>query len=202
MTTVTAYAATSATEPLTKTTITRREVGPNDVRFDIHFAGICHSDIHTVRAEWGQPNYPVVPGHEIAGIDNSRPRSPISPPAMREVAQARGALGLHLAIELQRQVAAIGSHQADRHRHMERILFARARRGRAGLRQRELVAAAGRVVAHAHGHARRACLRVPAAKARQVATSGRRHCGDEVIAGHGMAVVPLEVKRQAAPEGA
>jgi uncharacterized zinc-type alcohol dehydrogenase-like protein len=68
MTTVTAYAATSATEPLTKTTITRREVGPNDVRFDIHFAGICHSDIHTVRAEWGQPNYPVVPGHEIAGI--------------------------------------------------------------------------------------------------------------------------------------
>ena len=38
------------------------------MRFDIHFAGICHSDIHTVRAEWGQPRYPVVPGHEIAGI--------------------------------------------------------------------------------------------------------------------------------------
>ena len=68
MSTVNAYAATSATEPLTKTTITRRDVGPNDVRFDIHFAGICHSDIHTVRAEWGQPRYPVVPGHEIAGI--------------------------------------------------------------------------------------------------------------------------------------
>ena len=68
MSTVTAYAATSATEPLTKTTITRREVGPHDVAFDIHFAGICHSDIHTVRAEWGQPAYPVVPGHEIAGI--------------------------------------------------------------------------------------------------------------------------------------
>jgi uncharacterized zinc-type alcohol dehydrogenase-like protein len=68
MSTVHAYAATSATEPLTKTTITRREVGPNDVRFDIHFAGICHSDIHTVRAEWGQPRYPVVPGHEIAGV--------------------------------------------------------------------------------------------------------------------------------------
>ena len=66
--TVTAYAATSATEPLTKTTITRRGVGPPDVRFDVHFAGICHSDIHTVRAEWGQPRYPVVPGHEIAGI--------------------------------------------------------------------------------------------------------------------------------------
>ena len=68
MSTVNAYAAASATEPLTKTTITRRDVGPHDVRFDIHFAGICHSDIHTVRAEWGQPRYPVVPGHEIAGI--------------------------------------------------------------------------------------------------------------------------------------
>ncbi len=68
MSTVTAYAATSATEPLTMTTITRRDVGAHDVRFDIHFAGICHSDIHTVRAEWGQPRYPVVPGHEIAGV--------------------------------------------------------------------------------------------------------------------------------------
>jgi len=68
MSTVTAYAAHSATSPLTRTTITRRDVGPHDVRFDIHFAGICHSDLHTVRAEWGEPNYPVVPGHEIAGI--------------------------------------------------------------------------------------------------------------------------------------
>lgn len=68
MSTVTAYAATSATAPLTKTTIERREVGPHDVAFDIKFAGICHSDIHTVKAEWGQPSYPVVPGHEIAGI--------------------------------------------------------------------------------------------------------------------------------------
>jgi uncharacterized zinc-type alcohol dehydrogenase-like protein len=68
MSTVSAYAATSAVAPLTKTTITRRAVGPNDVRITIKFAGICHSDIHTVRAEWGQPNYPVVPGHEIAGV--------------------------------------------------------------------------------------------------------------------------------------
>jgi uncharacterized zinc-type alcohol dehydrogenase-like protein len=67
-TTVSAYVATSATEPLTKTTITRRDVGPHDVAFDIHFAGICHSDIHTVKAEWGQPDWPVVPGHEIAGV--------------------------------------------------------------------------------------------------------------------------------------
>jgi uncharacterized zinc-type alcohol dehydrogenase-like protein len=68
LSTVSAYAATSPTGPLTKTTITRREVGPHDVAFDIHFAGICHSDIHTVKAEWGEPNYPVVPGHEIAGV--------------------------------------------------------------------------------------------------------------------------------------
>ena len=67
-TAVSAYAATSATGPLTRTTITRRDVGPHDVAFDIHFAGICHSDIHTVRAEWGEPRYPVVPGHEIAGV--------------------------------------------------------------------------------------------------------------------------------------
>ncbi len=65
---VSAYAATSATKPLTKTTITRRDVGPHDVAFDVHFAGICHSDIHTVRSEWGHPAYPVVPGHEIAGV--------------------------------------------------------------------------------------------------------------------------------------
>jgi alcohol dehydrogenase (NADP+) len=68
MSTVTAYAATSATKPLTKTTITRRDVGPRDVAFDIKFAGICHSDIHTVRDEWGHANFPVVPGHEIAGV--------------------------------------------------------------------------------------------------------------------------------------
>ncbi|WP_299556433.1 NAD(P)-dependent alcohol dehydrogenase [uncultured Mycolicibacterium sp.] len=67
-TTVSAYAATSPTAPLTPTTITRRDLGPHDVAFDIHFAGICHSDIHTVRGEWGRPNYPVVPGHEIAGV--------------------------------------------------------------------------------------------------------------------------------------
>ena len=66
--TVSAYAATSATSPLTKTTIERRDVGPHDVAFDIKFAGICHSDIHTVKSEWGPANYPVVPGHEIAGV--------------------------------------------------------------------------------------------------------------------------------------
>ena len=67
-TTVSAYAATSATSPLAKTTIERRDIGPHDVAFDIKFAGICHSDIHTVKSEWGPANYPVVPGHEIAGV--------------------------------------------------------------------------------------------------------------------------------------
>lgn len=68
MTTVPAYAATSANESLTKTTITRRDPGPRDVAIEVKFAGLCHSDIHAVKAEWGQPNYPVVPGHEIARV--------------------------------------------------------------------------------------------------------------------------------------
>jgi len=68
MSTVSAYAASDSTGHLTKTTITRRDPGPHDVAIDIKFAGICHSDIHTVKAEWGTPNYPVVPGHEIAGV--------------------------------------------------------------------------------------------------------------------------------------
>jgi uncharacterized zinc-type alcohol dehydrogenase-like protein len=67
-TTVPAYAATSPTGPLAPTTIERRDVGPHDVRIDIAYAGICHSDIHTARGEWGPANYPVVPGHEIAGV--------------------------------------------------------------------------------------------------------------------------------------
>ncbi len=42
--------------------------GPHDVVIDIKLAGICHSDIHTVKAEWGQPNDPLIVGHEIAGV--------------------------------------------------------------------------------------------------------------------------------------
>lgn len=66
-TTVTAWAAPSAGAPLERTTIERRDVGPRDVALDIAYAGICHSDIHTVRDEWGAANYPLVPGHEITG---------------------------------------------------------------------------------------------------------------------------------------
>ncbi|MFK0000879.1 NAD(P)-dependent alcohol dehydrogenase [Paenarthrobacter sp. NPDC090522] len=68
MPSATAYAAPSATGDLVLTTIERREVGPRDVHIDIKFAGICHSDIHTVRGEWGPQQYPLAPGHEIAGI--------------------------------------------------------------------------------------------------------------------------------------
>jgi alcohol dehydrogenase (NADP+) len=66
--TVTAYAAPSAAEPLVKTTIERRDVGAHDVLIDIKYAGICHSDIHTVRGEWGPRQFPLTPGHEIVGI--------------------------------------------------------------------------------------------------------------------------------------
>ncbi|MBD5831503.1 alcohol dehydrogenase [Janibacter melonis] len=65
---VNAYAAPAAGEPLVPTTVERREVGANDVLIDIEFAGICHSDIHTVNGDWGPQAFPLVPGHEIVGI--------------------------------------------------------------------------------------------------------------------------------------
>jgi uncharacterized zinc-type alcohol dehydrogenase-like protein len=68
MLTVNAYAAPSATEPLVPTTIRRRDLGPRDVLIEIRYAGICHSDIHTVRGEWGRIDYPQVVGHEIVGV--------------------------------------------------------------------------------------------------------------------------------------
>ena len=54
--------------PLTPYSFTRRELLPNDVAIDIKYAGICHSDIHQVREEWGGARFPMVPGHEIAGV--------------------------------------------------------------------------------------------------------------------------------------
>ena len=67
MLTVNAYAATSPTDPLVPTTITRRNVGPRDVLIEIAYAGVCHSDIHTVRGDWRAIAYPQVVGHEVAG---------------------------------------------------------------------------------------------------------------------------------------
>ena len=65
---VKAYAAPAAGERLVPHTITRREVGPDDILIEIRFAGICHSDIHQAREEWGGALFPMVPGHEIAGV--------------------------------------------------------------------------------------------------------------------------------------
>lgn len=62
-----AYAARSATTPLEPYAFQRRDPKPDDVVIDIAFCGICHSDIHTARGEWGPAHYPCVPGHEIVG---------------------------------------------------------------------------------------------------------------------------------------
>jgi len=61
------YAAKNAGEALGNFEFNRRDVGPHDVQFDILFCGVCHSDLHQVRNEWGSTNFPVVPGHEIVG---------------------------------------------------------------------------------------------------------------------------------------
>lgn len=68
ITTVSAYAAPAANAPLERTTVPRRAVGEFDVLIDIKYAGICHSDIHQARDGWGEGIFPMVPGHEIAGV--------------------------------------------------------------------------------------------------------------------------------------
>ena len=57
----------AADKPLAPMTIERRDLGAHDVAIDITHAGICHSDIHQVRGDWGNSKYPMVPGHEIVG---------------------------------------------------------------------------------------------------------------------------------------
>ncbi|HEX7987722.1 MAG TPA: NAD(P)-dependent alcohol dehydrogenase [Duganella sp.] len=64
---VQAYGAHAADKPLESLEITRRAPGAHDVQIDIAFCGICHSDLHQVRAEWAGTQYPCVPGHEIVG---------------------------------------------------------------------------------------------------------------------------------------
>jgi uncharacterized zinc-type alcohol dehydrogenase-like protein len=64
---VKAYGAHAADKPLESMEITRRAPGAHDVRIDIAFCGVCHSDLHTVRGEWAGTLYPCVPGHEIVG---------------------------------------------------------------------------------------------------------------------------------------
>ncbi len=67
MSEVKAYAAKSAATPIEPWSINRREPKPHDVQIDILYCGVCHSDLHTARNEWGGTIYPCVPGHEIVG---------------------------------------------------------------------------------------------------------------------------------------
>jgi uncharacterized zinc-type alcohol dehydrogenase-like protein len=62
------YAATDASVPLAPFTFERREPNDDDIVIAIHYCGLCHSDIHQARNEWGNSSYPMVPGHEIAGV--------------------------------------------------------------------------------------------------------------------------------------
>ena len=61
------YAAGTSSAPLAPFSFQRRDPGPRDVQIDILYCGVCHSDIHTARGEWGNSVWPVVPGHEIVG---------------------------------------------------------------------------------------------------------------------------------------
>jgi alcohol dehydrogenase (NADP+) len=67
MTKTSGYAAFDASSPLKPFQFERRDPGPTDVQMDILYCGVCHSDLHTVRSDWGQSVYPCVPGHEIVG---------------------------------------------------------------------------------------------------------------------------------------
>lgn len=67
MTPVNAYAAFDPVAPLAPYNVNRRDVGPHDVQIEILYCGVCHSDLHTAKNEWGRTTYPVVPGHEIVG---------------------------------------------------------------------------------------------------------------------------------------
>ncbi len=65
--TIKAYGANAGDQPLVPMDITRRATGPGDVRIEIAYCGVCHSDLHQVRAEWAGTLFPCVPGHEIVG---------------------------------------------------------------------------------------------------------------------------------------
>jgi len=67
MTNVNAYAAQNATSQLAPFSIERRNVGAHDVQIEILYCGVCHSDIHQARGEWGGSIFPMVPGHEVVG---------------------------------------------------------------------------------------------------------------------------------------
>ena len=62
-----AFGTEAADAPLKAMTIQRREVMPHDVEIEILYCGICHSDLHAAKNDWGGTTYPIVPRHEIAG---------------------------------------------------------------------------------------------------------------------------------------
>src|SRR6266571_2244440 len=62
-----AYGAREAKAPVAPMTIERRDPGPHDVEMEILYCGICHSDVHQVKDDWGNTHFPVVPGHEVVG---------------------------------------------------------------------------------------------------------------------------------------
>src|SRR3546814_12820927 len=80
-----AYGAHAADRPLEALTITRREPGPHDVVIEIAYCGVCHSDLHQVRSEWGGTHYPFVPGHEIVGHVRALGRRPAAVRGWRPV---------------------------------------------------------------------------------------------------------------------
>lgn len=65
--TIKAFGAVSATEPMQVLEVQRRDLRANDVEFDVLYCGICHSDLHSIKNDWGNAMYPLVPGHEILG---------------------------------------------------------------------------------------------------------------------------------------
>src|SRR5437868_1150495 len=69
--TVRAFLTNGVTDPLHQGEIKRRDLRENDVSIKIHYCGICHSDMHMAHNEWGMTQYPLVPGHEIAGVVDS-----------------------------------------------------------------------------------------------------------------------------------
>ena len=62
------YAAQSTTTPLAPWSFDRRELRGNDVAMEVQYCGVCHSDLHQARNDWGWSSYPIVPGHEIVGV--------------------------------------------------------------------------------------------------------------------------------------
>ena len=65
---VKAYGTKAVNAPLEELTISRRSLRPSDVEFEVLYCGICHSDLHSIKGDFGEPFLPLVPGHEILGV--------------------------------------------------------------------------------------------------------------------------------------